>query len=715
MLIDGKQRRLAVTLLTALLLWSFAAWPDAPLNSPMEELVVWSQLRDGGDQDLPVSMTVIDRGEIESVSVQHFEELIPFVPNLNWSGEGSRARYFQIRGTGELEGYQGAPNPSVGFIVDDIDFSSIGGIATTFDMQQVEVLRGPQGTRYGANALAGLIYARTADPTDHPEAYLEATAGNDETWSLGGAAGGPVPGLEDQLSYRVAVQAYQNNGFRHNEYLDRDDTYNHDEFTGRAKLRWRPAETWQIDLTGFYVNLDNGYDAWAIDNGFSTYSDKPGDDRQKTLAGSVRAVGEVHDAFDFVSITGIAHSDINFSFDADWGNDDFWAPYIYDYFQAQDRERDTLNQEFRLVSTPRGRLFGDSTDWVTGVYWHRLDETLDQNDLARDGFPGSCPTTCSADFSSDYDAHNLAFFGELDSALSARTSLVFGLRWEHWNSDYTDTGADFSAPGDNLSFDPDDNMMGGDLSLVHAVTEHTQIYGRIARGYKAGGFNLDPFVDPENIQYDKEHMWNYEVGAKARGQQGRWAADLSIFYQDRNDMQVKIPVQDELGNPSAFSFFTDNAEDGTNVGLEVSGRWLVVEQLQLHASLGLLHTEIDSFSYDPGLEGRDQAHAPNYNFAVGATWFGPKDWFGRVDIVGSDAFYFDYGHDAKSESYEVVNLRAGKAWRHWSVDLWARNIFDENYAVRGFFFGNEPPDFPEKLYTRLGDPRHYGVTLKYRY
>ena len=103
--------------------------------------------------------------QVEQLAVQHFEELVSVVPNLNWSGDGHRARYFQIRGVGELEQYEGAPNPSVGFLIDDIDFSGIGTIATLYDIERVEVLRGPQGSRYGANALAGLIYVQSTEPT----------------------------------------------------------------------------------------------------------------------------------------------------------------------------------------------------------------------------------------------------------------------------------------------------------------------------------------------------------------------------------------------------------------------------------------------------------------------------------------------------------------------------------------------------------------------
>ena len=131
----------------------------------LEEVVVTASLKEVRSLDLPSSVTVLDAQAIRGLAVQHFEELVQLAPNLHWAGGSSRARYFQVRGIGERSQYEGAPNPSVGFLLDDIDFSAIGGVATRFDLGSVEVLRGPQGTRYGANALAGLIYARSREPS----------------------------------------------------------------------------------------------------------------------------------------------------------------------------------------------------------------------------------------------------------------------------------------------------------------------------------------------------------------------------------------------------------------------------------------------------------------------------------------------------------------------------------------------------------------------
>ena len=135
-------------------------------DDAVEEIVVTADFRGRSSAEMPASITILDRDTIEQSAVQHFEELIFVIPNLNWSGDGNRARHFQIRGAGELEQYEGAPNPSVGFLIDDIDFSGIGSVATLFDIQRIEILKGPQGSRYGANALAGLIFMQSVDPTD---------------------------------------------------------------------------------------------------------------------------------------------------------------------------------------------------------------------------------------------------------------------------------------------------------------------------------------------------------------------------------------------------------------------------------------------------------------------------------------------------------------------------------------------------------------------
>ncbi len=465
-------------------------------------------------------------------------------------------------------------------------------------------------------------------------------------------------------------------------------------------------------------------------------------DAQETLAGSLRIEGDLNAALRLVSITGVADSDIDFSFDADWGNDDFWnrpqfGNSVYDYTSENQRDRRSISQEFRLLSNEQGRLFGRA-DWLLGVYAQRLDEDNARLDLGRDsGF--FCPDPCVTSVDSNYEATSLAAFAQLDLPLGERLTATAGLRIERREADYAEEFS-FSTVGFESavanSFAPVDRLWGGELALNYQWSSQTQLYARLARGYKAGGFNLGlaraelgapgAVLGPQDIPYEPEALWNTELGLRRSSADGRWSIDAALFWQQREDMQVKIPFQVQAGDPNTFLFLTANAEKGRALGAELALGWQAIDSLRFDATLGLLDTEVQEFSFldrllgEPGFEaleslvGREFAHAPQYSYSLAASWAGPAGLSARAEVWGRDAFFFDYGHNEKSSAYNVVNLGFGKSWEHWQVNVWVRNAFDKAYAVRGFYFGNEPPDFPNKLYLRLADPRHYGVTVQYR-
>ena len=343
----------------------------AEQSEPLEEVVV-SAFRRASPIDLNASVSLMDGAEIAAASLQHFEELIALVPNMNYSGDGSRARYFQLRGIGELEQYEGAPNPSVGFIVDDIDLSGVGGVSSVFDLAQAEVLRGPQATRFGASALAGMVYLQSAEASPEFDLHGEALAGDDGALAAGLALGG---GITDGLAGRISLHHYRSDGFYRNVALGVDDSNGRDETSARGKLSWDLGGEWRAQLAVLYADFDNGYDAWSPENGRLTYSDHPGRDEQRTTGAALKFIGPMGERAQLVSISGYAQSDILFSFDGEWGNADYWAPYGYDYVYEDRRDRGSLSQEFRLVSTPGGRIFGGRVDWVVGVFAQRLDET----------------------------------------------------------------------------------------------------------------------------------------------------------------------------------------------------------------------------------------------------------------------------------------------------------------------------------------------------
>jgi len=670
-------------------------------GQPLEEIVVSASLRPAAASELPASTTVLDAAVLQDAGLQHFGDVLGLVPNLNWSGGTSRPRYFQLRGIGELEQYQGAPNPSVGFLIDDIDFSGVGMPATSFDVRQVEVLRGPQGTRYGANALAGLISVRTNDPRPEPEFALEAMAGGDGLVGAGVVAGGAIGSARagTDSAWRVVAQHARSDGFRRNVYLGLDDTNGRDELTLRGKLRTRPADDWQVDATAMYVSLDNGFDAFSPDNTLTTLSNQPGRDAQRSLGASLVVAGDLG-PWSLRSTTSYANSDIVYSFDGDWGNDPYWAQYgaeylPYDYFSHYDRERGTLAQDLRLVSETTAR--SDGFGWLAGVYALRSDEDT----LQQDYFASSL---LDAPLKSEYDATNIAGYGEAEWRLGPRYSLSLGLRVETRSADYRDSNA--------AAFSPVNTMVGGHLSLAGDIGSDSTLYATLGRGYKAGGFNIGEFVPENLLEFDPEFVWNLESGLHLRNPARSLEADIAIFYMWREDQQVSASFQLDPGDPLTYGFYTENASRGRNYGLEASFNWRPRPELAFGGTLGLLESEYLDFSFgNLDLDGREQASAPPYQYSLSAEWKDARGWMARADVIGCASFYFDTSNDQKSQPYVLVNLKAGYARDRWSVYAWGRNVFDEEYAVRGFYFGLEPPGFADELYIQRGDPRLVGVTF----
>jgi iron complex outermembrane receptor protein len=672
-------------------------------DEAIDEIIVSADFRERSANEMPVSVTVFDADQISARAVQHFEELINSVPNVNWSGDGHRARYFQIRGVGELEQYQGAPNPSVGFLIDDIDFSGIGTIATLFDMQQIEVLRGPQGSRYGANALAGLIYMQSTEPSADWNGLAQVQVADDDAYSAGLAFGGPIRS-DESLLFRISAHAHQSNGYRDNPYLGRSDTNGRDETSVRGKVLWLPNDDWSIKLSLSYADLSNGYDAFALDNTYTVLSDHPGQDAQQSSGAALRIDWEGGSRTRLTSVTSAARSDIDFDFDADWGNAGSWDPVTYDYESFSDRRRTTLSQEFRLSSTDDGRIFGGTTEWLLGLYALNLDDelsTLNTGDYY-DPFYDYADSLFDP-FDSTYSAANIAMFGQLDYAISSATRLAFGLRVENRSSDYADSAG--------LTESPSESMSGGELSLTHDFSASLTAYVSVSKGYKAGGFNIG-VVPPSYREYDQEQMWNIESGIKSAWLEDSLLVNASIFYSRRIDQQVRMSFQLVPGDPASFGFVTINAPKGDSSGLEADIRWLPDDSWDLYASVGLLHTEFGEFDIDDiDLSGRAQAHAPKFTISAGVSYQHVSGFFARIDATARDDFYFDVSHDQKSTAYELAHLRLGFRSENWTTQLWVRNVFDQDYAVRGFYFGNEPPDFQNTLYTRLGDPRQIGITI----
>jgi iron complex outermembrane receptor protein len=673
----------------------------------LDTFTVNADLRDISQDKIAASVSILDELELQDRGATHFGDVLLQLPNVNFSAEGSRPRHLQIRGMGERDEYTGAPNASVGFAIDDIDFSGIGMAANLFDIKQVEVLRGPQGTRYGANALAGLVNVRSNDPTSYRESLIEVTAGEDDLTEVGLMTSGAFSDDKDSPLYRFSMFKHDSDGFRNNKFLGKDDTNGRDELFLRGKLHFNLTSATDLDITLLHADIDNGYDVWSLDNNFSTETDEPGKDEQQSTAAAVKFTLDGSDNFTLTSITTIADSDMTYGYDGDWVDRSYWAtPFVYNYENKKDR--DTFTQEFRFVSKPASRVFNDTTDWLAGVYYSNLDEENKTSEQFEDDFTSPL---FSSSKSSDFEADNIAAFGQLDHHLNERTVLSSGFRIEHNSQDFS------SSLGEDVS--PSDNLFGGHISVTYDLNQQHNVYTSISRGYKAGGFNagLGAGVDSRFLQFDKETSINYEIGLKSSLANNTLKTAITAFYTDRKDPQF-----DGYSFVGAnYVYYTENLDNAENYGIEVEFDWQANSNWNMFGSLGLLETEVDGQPLNTSfvMSGRDQAHAPSYQYNIGTQYRNQSGFFARIDVTGVDAFYFDNVHDFKSDNYTLTNARIGYEIDNWEVYLWGKNIFDEEYATRGFFFANDPAygfgAEPSKEFERLGDPRQFGLTARMRF
>jgi hypothetical protein len=318
---------------------------------------------------------------------------------------------------------------------------------------------------------------------------------------------------------------------------------------------------------------------------------------------------------------------------------------------------------------------------------------------------------------SSYRATNSAVYGQLAGDLGARTRWSLGLRGERRTTHYDDSTTNLDEATTYNNYDPENNLWGGHLSLDYNIAKGQQIYALVSRGYKAGGFNLSPGLPASQLLFSPEWDLNYEIGHKAQLADNTVRIDTSIFYMQRHSEQLLTGEQLVPDNPDTFVFYTGNARSGYNYGLESTFAWLATQRLELGGSLGLLQTLYRGFMQD-GVEFPDRAlpHAPPWTAALDAAWHDPRGPFARLDVTGMGAFFYDMPPNwTRSHAYALANGKIGWKRDRYEVYLWGRNLLNKDYTVRGFYFGDQPPNFPYEIYTQLGEPRNWGGHFTYNF
>ena len=664
--------------------------------SDIERVIVSGDFRQTTLDQLSASATILDQERLRSRQPSHIDSVLNSIPNVNFAAGASRGRFVQIRGIGERSQFAEPINPSVSFIVDEFDFSGLAAAGLIFDTKQLEVYRGPQATLYGTGALAGAVKLSSNDVGSDAPDYVEARIGNKESYRIEGATGDDI---NTDWGYRVALVHNRSEGFVENTFLNRSDTANIEETALRFAVEGSVDERTTLALTYRWYDIDNGYDAFSLDNDNKTLSDEPGFDEHQTHAVSARSTTNTA-AGDFILIATHASHNIAYGYDEDWTFTGF-HPWGYTSFDAYYRDVETQTGEMRFVSSDSAALFDGMTDWTIGVFYKSTEEKLLRQ-----------YTYLDSDFASEYTPTTTAIYAQTESRLNENLVLVAGLRVENYDFDYADNN--------QLTRAFDTTMVGGKVALQYTQGDHFY-YGSISRGYKGAGFNPDSRVNDNQRFFDEEYNWNYEVGVKGPLFTPDLIARAAIFYMDRKDTQVSdFDVITRDDGTAGFVDIIDNADLGTNKGAELELSWIASDAWQLDASVGYLSATFEGYTLADGTEVSEQrqAQSPKWTANLYSEYALTDNMLWRVDVDYKSEYRFSDGHDVTSPSTTLVNSEIVVLHGDWQTSLWVQNAFDREYYTRGFGgFSNDPRDeyaFDEPYY-QIGNGRQFGVTVKYAF
>ena len=445
--------------------------PKASAEDEITEILVTAELIERSAFSIPASISILNQNTIEQRNAQHLDELLNLAPNINFATGASRGRFIQIRGIGERSEFQESIISSVGLIIDGIDMTGLATAATTLDVDQIEVLRGPQGTLYGANGLAGIINIVSNQPTRATEFEVGTAIEEFGGREINAIYNAPI---NDNGALRAAYKKYRSDGFTDAVFLGRDDTAGFDEESLRVTLRSESEGNTQVGATLFYADIDNGYDAFSLDNTRETFTDNPGEDSQKPFRRLYGAL-PMGEGYLFETTLSHANSDIVYSYDEDWSNvgicdgtpcdsDLLGFDLFYVSFDSYTRDNTNTALDLRLISSNDS---DDGVAWVAGAYVR--DQSVD---LFREY------TFSETDFRSHQDTTNYALYGQIDYSINESWSLTTGLRLEHRDLDYQDNSGGNAAP--------DESFWGGRLALQYQPSDRYYFYALASRGYKAG-------------------------------------------------------------------------------------------------------------------------------------------------------------------------------------------------------------------------------------
>lgn len=717
---------------TLLAIAGVLAAADAPVPKPVDATVVVTATKQVTDQlTVPATINVADREEIGSVGARGLGDLWPRMPLVTQSDPA----HLSIRGIGygETPRTGGEENPTrgmlspVGLYLDGAPVEAARGLAAfddLLDVERVEVLKGPQGTLYGRNALGGVINVTSRDPGLRGEIDGHAFYGSDNELRLSAAGGGPVVG---GLGARVAAGYSQSDGTLKNNVSGDDQTAEWRRWQGRGKLLWRAADDLDMRLTLGGTRYEGSTDTWvpyANRESRETQTGNPGDQRIDGATAALQVDWHASADDTLTGVYGITTAKDEVSYDADRSPAD--AVGVEGWNRAT-----TGSAELRW--NHHGK---DPVSWLVGLFAEseRVDYNTTTRFSAADpglGFPYyqivGFPETLHKE--SRADSRSIALFGEGTWDIDQHWALTAGLRlgYEHtqftWGQVTTNTmtgsvflgGINIGTLAAEHAADESSAVVLPKLALSYHIDELRTVYASAVRGYRAGGFNTNASsASSAQVEYDPEYTWNYEAGLRSLWLERKLGVNLTGFYTDWRDQQVFTNAT------QPYDVLITNASRSHVLGAELEVAWREREGLSLWADTGFMQAEYDdrqgsvtksgvvtAVNYD----GKRFALIPQWTWAVGAGYRHASGAFARADWHGQSWSYVDDENTERADPVALLDARIGWAGTWLSVALVGRNLTDETYITNSFFQQGDSVLTTDTTYVRLGASRSVGVEV----
>jgi iron complex outermembrane recepter protein len=705
---------------------------DAAAASTLDEIQVTARKREETLQDVPVAVTAFTPETLDKLNVQDLGDLDAHVPNLTvYAARGSTSTVTAyIRGVGQSDPLWGV-DPGVGIYLDDVYIARPqGALLDVFDVERVEVLRGPQGTLYGKNTIGGAIKYISRGLPEETTGMASLTVGNHGQLDAKAAIGGSVG--DGVLRGRLAVASLNRDGYGEN-LVTGDDVSDKDIFAMRGQLGAYVNDDFNVQLAVDWIDDRSGVrgarmlapnplapaypplaDRYDIRSGMPNVNDT------EMKGASLTANWRINDDWAFKYVVAKRESDTETNIDFDT------TPLTLVDVRAFYRDQQVSN-EFQLNFDGGGRHRG-----VMGLYLFNGDaggQVLNHffNPLA----PPAFTNPLYGDTQGVVNTKSLALYADWTFDLTDRLTLDVGARWtdeeKHavaLNRFYTDlsytvpwaTAANFDK---TVSF----SNLSPKVSLDYRISDAIMVYGLASRGFKSGGYNIranTTAVPRSGEPFDDEVVDSFEVGTKMSLLDESLFLNLSAFHNRYKDIQLSVFTSYTLPNGST-SFFGDftNAGKGTVNGFEVEYQWLPTEHWLISGNLAWLDAEYDEY-ITAGVNVADAqrfTNAPEFSGAINLEY--------RTPLANGGDFSARVGYSYQSEVWPTTDLSplirqegyglvsAGAIWNiddRWQLSLQGSNLTDKEYRTTGYNIASYGV-----LTGFYGPPRQYSLTARYSF